>query len=84
MKNYVFWLYLAVLCSMCSLASSVSAKAQCDKWLKKVQVIQAKQRMGYSAKKGEKLAKQLTKARDKWWRCKNTNKYAQRYKKKKN
>lgn len=72
----------ALLCTL-NFSSTINAKAHCDKYLKKVHTIQAKQRMGYSAKKGEKLAKQLTKARNKWWRCENTNKYAQRYKRKK-
>ena len=52
--------------------AKATSKNKCQKYLNKVRSIQAQQRKGYTAQQGNKLRKKEAKARDKWWKCKNS------------
>ncbi|MDO6427109.1 hypothetical protein Q4489_08805 [Thalassotalea sp. 1_MG-2023] len=51
-------------------SSGLHAKTNCSSYETKLNTIQSKQRQGYSASQGVKLAKQERAAYNKWWDCK--------------
>jgi len=55
------------------------AKKRCQQLLVKLQNIQAQQRQGHSAKRGQSLRAREDKARANWWQCENNS---SKYKKK--
>lgn len=75
MKISKFILSCLIVC--CLLITQVHAKSntknKCQKYLNQVRSIQAKQREGYSAQQGNQLRQKEAKARDNWWKCKNSS-----------
>lgn len=52
------------------------AKKRCKPLLEKLHNVQAMQRSGYSLKRGQSLRAKEDKARDKWWQCEHSSRYA--------
>jgi len=65
------WLF-ALMAIMLVVQPTALAKHYCDKYAQKIDQLQAKQRMGYSAKQSQRLTQQLIKARERWRECENT------------
>lgn len=64
-----FALFFSLLCFLCLFSSLTDAKKRCTPLLEKLHNIQAMQRHGHSAKRGESLRAREDKARDTWWQC---------------
>lgn len=73
---YVLNLFIIVL-----FAWPVQAKKRCKPLLEKLHNVQAMQRNGYSLKRGQSLRAKEDKAREKWWQCENSSRYAKTKKK---
>lgn len=65
----IYYIYSALTLVLLMPLDSYATKKHCQKYLDKLDNIQSKQRAGYSAKQGVKLAEREQKARDNWWNC---------------
>lgn len=61
---------LVIMLMLVSSCFGLQAKSNCSSYEAKLKKIQSKQRQGYSAAQGVKLAKQERAAYSKWWDCK--------------
>jgi len=64
------------------LVTPAQAKKRCKPLLEKLHNVQAMQRKGYSLKRGQSLRAKEDKARDKWWQCEHSSRFAKDNRKK--
>jgi len=69
-------IYLLSFVIVILLVSPAQAKKRCKPFLEKLHSVQAMQRKGYSLKRGQSLRAKEDKARDKWWQCEHSSRYA--------